>query len=71
VYGTATGGNFAGALAQRRRRGLRRSDDRGALAGGGSGIVVIEQDEFEALAHVPFDMTGEQILALACPLRGQ
>src|SRR6516225_4202166 len=43
VQRTAIGGNFAGALAQRRRRGLSRGDDRGALAGGGSGIVVIEQ----------------------------
>src|SRR3954451_13224550 len=39
----AIGGEFAGALAQRRRRGLRGGDDRGAFASGGGGIVVIEQ----------------------------
>src|ERR1700730_1868259 len=55
----AMGGEFAGALAQRARRGLGGSDDRGALAGRGSGIVVVEEDGFEALAHVPFDMAGE------------
>src|SRR5215467_12351145 len=59
VQRTAIGGNFAGALAQRRWRGLSRGDDRGALAGGGSGIVVIEQHGSQALAHVPFDMAGE------------
>ena len=53
------GGEFAGALAQCRRRGLAGSDDRGALAGRGNGIVVVEEDGFEALAHVPFDMAGE------------
>src|SRR3954451_5009800 len=36
VHRTAIGGEFAGALAQRRRRGLRGRDDRGALAGGAS-----------------------------------
>ena len=55
----AIGGEFAGALAQRRRRGLCGGDDRGALAGGASRIVVVEQHGFEALAHVPFDMAGE------------
>src|ERR1700736_3256806 len=55
----AMGGEFAGALAQPARRGLGGSDDRGALAGRGSGIVVVEEDGFEALAHVPFDMAGE------------
>ena len=54
----AIGGEFAGALAQRGRRGLGRRDDRGALAGGG-GEIVVEQHGFEARAHVPFDMTGE------------
>src|SRR5438477_9101547 len=54
VNRAAIGGEFAGALAQRRRRGLRGGDDRGAFASGG-GIVVIEQHGFEALAHVPFD----------------
>src|SRR6516225_2420504 len=34
----AIGGEFAGALAQRRWRGLSRGDDRGALASGGDGI---------------------------------
>jgi hypothetical protein len=52
-------GEFTGALAQRRRRRLRRGDNRGALAGGGSGIVIIEQHGPQALAHVPFDMAGE------------
>src|SRR6516165_1947233 len=59
VQRTAIGGNFDGALAQRRWRGLSRGDDRGALAGGGSGIVVIEQHGSQALAHVPFDVAGE------------
>ena len=34
-------------------------DDRGALAGSGGRVVVVKQDGFEALAHVPFDMAGE------------
>src|SRR4029077_9059539 len=51
----AIGGEFAGALAQRGRRGLGRRDDRGALAGGGGEIVVVER----TFAHVPFDMAGE------------
>src|SRR5215471_5765631 len=55
----AIGGDFAGTLAQRGQRRLSRGDDRGALAGGGSGIVVIEQHRFEALTHVPFDMAGK------------
>src|SRR5271169_4482386 len=55
----AISGEFAGALAQRRRRGPRGGDDRGAFAGGASRIVVVEQHGFEALAHVPFDMAGE------------
>src|SRR5580704_13448347 len=41
VHREAIGGDFAGALAQRRRRGLGRGDDRGALAGGSDGIVVV------------------------------
>src|SRR5947209_2222553 len=40
---SAIGGQFAGALAPRGRRGLGGGDDRGALAGRGAGIVVIEQ----------------------------
>src|SRR5271169_3754494 len=43
VNRAAIGGEFAGALAQRRRRGLGRGDNRGAFASGGGGIVVIEQ----------------------------
>src|SRR2546429_9898855 len=38
----AIGGEFAGALALRRRRGLCGSDDRGALASGASRILVVE-----------------------------
>src|SRR5204863_9826420 len=37
----AIGGEFTGALAPRRRRGLCGGDDRGALAGGASRIVVV------------------------------
>src|SRR5713101_9986194 len=59
VNRTAIGGEFAGALAQSGRRGLGGGDDRGALAGSGGGVVVVKQDGFEALAHVPFDMAGE------------
>src|SRR6516165_371456 len=51
----AIGGEFAGALAQRGRRGLGRGNDRGALAGGDGEIVVVEQHGFETLAHVPLD----------------
>src|SRR5207237_9775546 len=43
-------GEFAGALAQRRRRGLRGGDDRGAFASGGGGIVVIDRVKFRASA---------------------
>src|SRR5271170_8345963 len=49
VNRTAIGGEFAGALAQRGRRGLGRREDRGALASGGGGVIVIKQHGFEAL----------------------
>src|SRR5271155_3455602 len=74
VHRAALGGDFAGALVQRRWRGLGRCDDRGSLAGGGNGIVVVEQHGFEAFAHVPFDMAGEHAQedmgAPAAPARG-
>src|SRR2546423_10311977 len=47
VNRAAIGGEFAGALAQRRRRGLRGGDDRGAFASGGGGVVVSEQHRCE------------------------
>src|ERR1700746_1548936 len=56
VHRETISGEFAGALAQCGRRRLGRGDDRGALAGRGCGILVIEQHGFEALAHMPFDM---------------
>src|SRR5215472_2835955 len=52
-------GEFAGALAQGGRRGLGGGDDRSALTSGGHRVIIIKQDRFEALAHVPFDMAGE------------
>jgi len=42
----------------RRWRGLG-GDDRGALTGGGHRVIIIKQDWFEPLAHVPFDVTAE------------
>jgi len=56
---SALGGEFAGALAQRGRRRLGGGDDRSALTSGGHRVIIIKQDRFEALAHVPFDVAGE------------
>ncbi len=38
---------------------LCRGDDGGTRGLGGGGIVVVEEQGFEPLAHVPFDVVGE------------
>src|SRR5271163_2738324 len=62
---TAIGGEFAGTLAQRGRRGLGRRADRGVLASGGGGVIVVKQHGFEALAHVP--LRPAAAAAAPCP----
>jgi hypothetical protein len=53
-------GALAGGLALRGRRDGRLGDGRAAPGLGGSVVVVVEQQGSQCLAHVPFEVVGEQ-----------
>src|SRR5690242_10822123 len=57
--GKAAVGPLAGGLAAGGGGPLGRGDDGATFGCGRLGIVIVEEDGGEAMAHVPFDIVGE------------
>ena len=59
MHRSIIGGEFGERLALRARRTLRRRHHRGPQGLRCGGILVIEQERLERLAHVPLDIVGK------------